>query len=513
LLFSIFRRASQFFFRHIGPPLLAFVLARILLLIAAAFSNVDFLGTDLWKRFDSNHYLAISQYGYSLFPCTPEEYNGPNAWCGTSGWLLGYPLLIKAISFLFTSPEWAAIFLSAILHIGSLILLWIGFLNSTWKGESILCLLLAAFFPGQIYHHAIFPISLITFFALLFLYFMKKQNIIGAGLAAASACFSYPSGFLLLGIGFLYLLIQKKFKAAVLLVSLGSLGLGMVALVFQLQVGHWDAYLKIHHKYNHKISNPLKTFSRTIQPLFRLEGWWPSEKISLVTFRTHDGHFFCAENQDLIANRTAPGDWETFERFVLGGEKVALRAHTNLFLCTSETDKQTILARCPTLEPQAVFQEVKGIPPFIGLKTREGYFLCPDERDEKRRVRAIGLNLEETSLLKKESRSGSRGQQRAIIAGQTGFLVSLLLLILLSTFYRRPQLRSIDILFVLYTVVSWFFLFSLGSSLSLYRAESLLLPSIFLGRHLPPWLLIALLFLETILAFLMGQLFFRYVLI
>ncbi|MFH0787264.1 MAG: hypothetical protein V2B13_06570 [Pseudomonadota bacterium] len=467
----------------------------------------------MWKRFDSNHYLSIAQNGYSYYPCSAEEHFGLKAWCGTSGWFPGYPLLIKAASILFPSLEWAAIFISAILHLGTLILLWNGFFHSFWKRENILCLLLAAFFPGQVYHHAIFPISLMTFCALLFLYFMKKHNRFGAGLAAAAACFSYPPGFLLLGIGFLYLLIQKRFRTAVLLVCLGSLGLVMVVLVFQLQVGHWDAYLKIHHKYDHQFSNPLTTFSHAIQPLFRLESWWPSGKISLVSFRTHEGYFFCAENQDLLANRTVPGDWETFERFALGGEKVALRAHTGLFLCTSKADDQTILVRCPKIESGAIFHEVKGDSDLIGLRTPKGHFLCPDEGDKKLPVRATCSNLEKSSLLKKESRTGSRSQQQAIMAGQTAFLFCLLLILLFSTLYRRPQLRSIDILLVLFTAAFWLFHFSLGSSLSLYRAESLLLPSIFLGRYLPSKFLMALLFIEIVLAFHMGQLFFRYVLI
>ncbi len=214
---------------------------------------------------------------------------------------------------------------------------------------------------------------------MLFLFLLiQKNKVIGAGLAAAAACFVYPTGFLLLGIGFLYLLFQKRLGAAVFLVSLGSLGLLAVAITFQFSVGHWDAYLKTHHKYGHNLSNPLATFSHATEPLLRLKEWWPSNKISLVNFKTNDGGFFCVEDRNLIANRNTPGDWETFERFALGGEEVALRAHTNFFLCTSETDNQTILARCPTLDSSAIFREVKGVSPFIGLKTREGHFLCPD---------------------------------------------------------------------------------------------------------------------------------------
>lgn len=505
--------SSRFFLRHLGPPLFVFILARLFLLIVAASSQVDLSGTDLWERFDSGHYLSIAIRGYSYYPCSAEENFGPEAWCGTSGWFPGYPMLIKILSFLFPSPEWTAVFLSALFHLGTLTLLWSGFFQSFWNRKSVLCLSLAAFFPGQIYYHAIFPLSISTFLALLFLLLIRKNKVIGAGLAAAVACYVYPTGFLLLGIGFLYLLFKKRPGAAIFLVGLSSLGLLGVAVTFHLSVGHWDAYLKTHHKYNQRLSNPLMTFSRAIKPLLRLKDWWPSDKISLVNFQTNNGHFFSVEDRNLIANRNVPGDWETFERIALGGGKVALRAHTNLFLCTSETDRQTILARCPMLDPSAIFQEVKGVSPFIGLKTREGNFLCPDEGDKKRRIQATCPNLDHESLLKAESRAGSRGRQRAVIAGQTGLVAGLMLLLLFYTFNQRSQLRSTDFLFILYTIAYWFFPLSLGSNFSLYRAESLLLPSIFLGRNLPSKFLILILILEIILAFLMGQLFFRHVLI
>jgi len=508
-----FSLKGNFFLNRIVPPLLAFLLARLLLFLAAQSTGIDFFEPETWKRFDSNHYLSIAKQGFTLYPCTTEDHSTSHTWCGTSGWFPGYPLLIQSVSFLFPTLGWTAMVLSAVLHLACLILLWNGFLETSFKKESLLCLLLAAFFPGQVYHHAIFPISLLTLFTMLFFYYLIKKNIISAGLAAAGAGFSYPSGILLPGIGFLYLLMQKKVKSGLLLMSLGCLGPAMAALVFQVQVGHWDAYFKVHQKYDHTLSNPLATLSRAVQPVFHPEHWWSSSGLSLVTFKTEDGRFLCADNQSLLANRSVPGDWETFERITLGDKKIALRAYTGLFLCLSEDDGQTVLVRCPQIGPQAIFEEVQASAPFMALKAVNGLYLCPDDNHKLFPVRAACTDLKKPSLFKSESRAGSRGQQKAVVAGQTGFLFILLIVLLLPLLFRRPPQGSVDILMALFILVYWIFHYSLGSSLTLTRAEALLLPSIILGSRLSWKMLMALLLLAIPLAFFMGQLFFRYALV
>jgi hypothetical protein len=508
-----FDSKRQMILRHLGPPILAFLLARCLLLLAAASSDIALSGTELWKHFDSEHYLSIARQGYAFYPCTDEGKFEPDAWCGTSGWFPGYPLLIKAFSFILPSPDHTALMLSGLLHLATLMLLWSGFFQAFWQRNNVLCLLLAAFFPGQVYQQAIFPISLVTFLILLFIFFIKKEKFIGAGLTAAMACFTYPTGFLLPVTGFFWLLFFLKIRPAFILAGLGCFGLLAVALIFQFQVGRWDAYIKTQEKYGHRPTNPFSTFYLAVEPLFQVDNWRATEKISLVSFKTEDGHFLSADGQDLLANRTRVGDWETFERIDLGGKLVALRAHTGLFLCTSETGGHFIKARCPAIEPQAIFREINQGSFLKALKTGQGNFLCPDELSLNKPVRAACSEKEKKSFFEIKTRKGTRGQQRISIAGQTALLFGLVLTFLFFTLRRQPKRNPIDLFVMILALVCWLTYLSFGSGLSLYRAEALLLPSIFLGRHLPAKLLSVFLILAVFLAFQMGRLFFMNILI
>jgi FtsH-binding integral membrane protein len=101
---------------------------------------------------------------------------------------------------------------------------------------------------------------------------------------------------------------------------------------------------------------------------------------------------------------------------------------------------------------------------------------------------------------------------KAIIAGQTALVTILLILATVFVFRRRFEGRESDALFLLYGWFCWLFALSLGSGLTLYRTEALLLPIAYTLRHLPRQGLLVLLLLTMGFALFMGQLFFRMVL-
>ncbi|MDK8193219.1 hypothetical protein QP794_24330 [Paenibacillus sp. UMB7766-LJ446] len=58
-----------------------------------------------------------------------------------------------------------------------------------------------------------------------------------------------------------------------------------------------------------------------------------------VTLKTHNGHYLCAENGGgslIVANRTEPKEWETFQISMDQNGLVAFKAHNGQYLCAEE---------------------------------------------------------------------------------------------------------------------------------------------------------------------------------
>jgi hypothetical protein len=272
--------SSAFLFRWgraLLPPLAAFVLARGLLFLAAfKAGQVPWLA-EAWGRWDSGHYLSIATHGFILHPCGPD-YGGPSNWCGNAGWMPGYPRLIGLLSHTGLEPAQAGVLLSASFTLGLLVLLWTGLLGQ--RVSTLPVLGLAALFPGQVYQHAVFPISMCLFFSLLCLFFQERRRPVLAGLVGGVAAFSYTTGFLLAPVVLgAELLAPGRAEGAPWprwrrggVIALGVL-LGFVAAlaVFQVQTGAWNALFLSQAKYGHGIGNPLETLEAVGGPLLRGE--------------------------------------------------------------------------------------------------------------------------------------------------------------------------------------------------------------------------------------------------
>ncbi|ATB41919.1 hypothetical protein CYFUS_007395 [Cystobacter fuscus] len=263
--------------RALLPPLGAFVLARGLLFIAAfKAGQVPWLA-DAWVRWDSGHYLSIAANGFILHPCGPD-YGGPSNWCGNAGWMPGYPRLIGLLSHTGLAPAQAGVLLSALFSLGLLVLLWTGFLGQ--RAKTLPVLGLAALFPGQVYQHAVFPISMCLFFSLLCLFFQERRRPVLAGLAGGVAAFSYTTGFLLAPVVLgAELLAPGRSEGSPwprwgrgVVMALGVM-LGFVAAlaVFQAQTGAWNALFLSQAKYGHGLGNPLDALEAVVGPLLRGE--------------------------------------------------------------------------------------------------------------------------------------------------------------------------------------------------------------------------------------------------
>lgn len=270
------RARFRFLARSVLPPVLVFVIVRLVLAGVALASGYHPWNPRIWFRWDSIHYLAIATEGYEFYPCDGTYGYTPDQWCGNTGWFPGYPWLIRFLVILGVEQHVAGASLSALFHLLTLWVLWACFLESELTPRNAIALLSAGFFPGHVYYDAIFPVSMLTFFAGLCLWSVFRKRYVAGAAAGAIAAFSYPTGVLLSPVVGIWILTRPVpddrvgEKTLATLTTTGAIlsGLFAVFAVHYLTVGRWDAFFQVQAKYGHGLNNPLHIFYlATIQPL------------------------------------------------------------------------------------------------------------------------------------------------------------------------------------------------------------------------------------------------------
>ena len=260
--------------RLFGPPLVAFVAAQCALVIAAGVAGYPaFSATRSWSRFDSAYYVSIAQAGYSVAPCGPAR--PPGTWCGNAGWFPGYPLLTSFPVQLGAPVRPAAWYVSLACCLAALSVVWIGFLGAQSTLRNWLCLSMAAFTPGQVYYHTIFPLALAGLALLLVLYYARLERWLSAGVSGAVLTATYPSGGLIIPVTALWLLFRRDGAALrtrliriVLTSGVASLGGLFVIVIQRVQTGHWLAFFNVHSHYHNYWQDPLPQLVRVVKPIF-----------------------------------------------------------------------------------------------------------------------------------------------------------------------------------------------------------------------------------------------------
>jgi hypothetical protein len=248
------------------PPLAAFLSARILLSLAAMNVGIDPRHPGAWCRGDCGHYLTIVFYGYHVHPC-PEGENAPDdRVCGNTGWFPGYSLLIRLMrAARLTSARRAGLVISTFSTLAVLFVLWLQWLRHWPRNKGIAALAMAAWFPGIVYHHAIFPIALVTLLAVLFLMSLARNRTLPAALTAAAASYNYTTGFLLapVALGAKLTTLRGLSLRRTLIVAAAAL-LGTMAVVVEQYraVGIWGVFLDAQAGYGHGLHDPVTTLVR-----------------------------------------------------------------------------------------------------------------------------------------------------------------------------------------------------------------------------------------------------------
>jgi hypothetical protein len=263
----------------VAPPIVAFLIAELLLWLAAATHGFDFFNVGTWGRWDTGLYLQIEQHGYDFISCAGVKSFRPTDWCGDTGWFPGYPLLMRIVAQLGPSPALAGVLISAAFELATLYVVWRWFLGPRLTSRTFLPLVLLAVWFGGIYDHAVFPLSLTTFCLFVAVRLTLQQRWQGAGFAGAAAAFSYSTGFLVGAAIATWILLwgpgndlRARLRPALTVGGLSLAGFGLVVLVQWLQTGVLGAFFLVQHKYGHGIHNPVNVFLHGLLPM--AQGGW-----------------------------------------------------------------------------------------------------------------------------------------------------------------------------------------------------------------------------------------------
>lgn len=255
--------------RAVLPPLVLFVLARLRLDRSAVFAGADPYSFGSWSRWDSAHYLSIVKRGYEFFSCARVPGYDPSLWCGNTGWLPGLPYLMKLLSVFGIAPLTSGVLIAQFCAFGGLVVLWNCVLSRELSIKSLLALGLAAFFPGQVYQHALFPVSLCLLFQMLAMYACSERKFAWAGVFGAFGAFTYSSGVFLAAVLGMHLLTTERRapwpqQVRQWLLTSGTTTLGFAAFhgLLWIVTDVWDAYFKVQAKYGFKPTWPWETLSK-----------------------------------------------------------------------------------------------------------------------------------------------------------------------------------------------------------------------------------------------------------
>jgi hypothetical protein len=234
------------------------VAATAVMFSTAAAAGYDPLAVGTWERWDSRLYLLLASDGYSLYPCP----KAPELWCGTAGWFPAYPWLIGLLAApgLPLAPTGLAVAWLFALATG--LLLARTFLCDLPVAAATGGLAFAAFLPGAVYLHAVFPLSMFGFFALLGLWLVGRERWVAGGAAAAVAAATYHLGVLLIPVIALYALHRRPALRAA---AVAALGPAVVVAAMWIQTGAADAFLRIQDRYQHDLRLPTEQASDSLR--------------------------------------------------------------------------------------------------------------------------------------------------------------------------------------------------------------------------------------------------------
>jgi hypothetical protein len=252
-------------------PLYIGAVALIVVAVACAASGRSVVKAATTTYADAGLYMDIAEHGSSAYRCSPTD----NEWCGNAAWLPGFPGVIRAVSIVTRLRISAAGALVAVAFtIATLVLLWATFLHRRTDVAATLALLYAAFAPGQMFGYMTYPLSMLAFLTILYLWLVVRGHWVWAGALAFAVVITYPVGICAPLAVALWLLfdratpIRERGRRILLAAAPAALALGALAVWFQAWTGHWNATFLIGAKYRNDPQSPLGPIFHAVGVLF-----------------------------------------------------------------------------------------------------------------------------------------------------------------------------------------------------------------------------------------------------
>ena len=169
-------------------------------------------------------------------------------WCGTAGWLPGYPYAIEFVGYLGIHSLTAGLLIPALSLAGALAVIWWGWTRSLPPWSSFLILVLFAVFPGAIYNYAEYPtaLALLGMVTAIFAATRQRNAVVALGIAVAGISYT-SAGFAALGLVVAMVVDgwPRSRNEVLKRAAWGAVGFSSLALLAvhdQIAFHHWDAY-------------------------------------------------------------------------------------------------------------------------------------------------------------------------------------------------------------------------------------------------------------------------------
>ncbi len=206
-----------------------------------------------WIRWDSFNYASIVLHGRTFARCSsPPFASHPNplsqVWCGTAGWLPGFPWLVRVFNLLGISFQSVGIVITWTAMAAALFLVWFGWGRELTVPRAFAMMMLFGLFPGAVYNFAYFPTSLALASVVGAAIAIGKGRYWAGALLLTAAGLCYPSAwFAAIGIAVALVATAWNLGDSVLMrrAFWGLAGFGSIAILFiddQLSFRYVGAY-------------------------------------------------------------------------------------------------------------------------------------------------------------------------------------------------------------------------------------------------------------------------------
>jgi hypothetical protein len=241
---------------------------------AAIAGGFDPLSAKRWVSFDSPIYLSIAEHGYTDYDCPQNELDGGARACGTFGWFPLYAAPVRVLIEAGLAPNTAGVVVALVFWLALLIVLWNGLILARGGRAQLPALGLAAFMPGVVYLHGVYPMSMAVFLLVLVLIGLLRQRWAWAGVAAFLAVAAYPGAAAVAVVAGLWLLLvapapslRTRVERIAMVCAPALAGFAVVLLYAQLKTGQWDGYFGVQARFHHGVHFPLQNWLQYSTPV------------------------------------------------------------------------------------------------------------------------------------------------------------------------------------------------------------------------------------------------------